>query len=247
LLRKYLTMIVLFGFLTACGGGGGSGSNQPGASPLTFQFKTAWGAYQQQSTAFPIRLSGTVTNTNDNLGSYAISGLGTVTQTSSIATPPGTTVQAIMVTRVYQFTALVRGVSIPQTITDVSYYDQSSYAYLGGTFTDNNTGNTINNVLLAGSILPPDTLKCCSGGSPFYETSTVQNGVPTYSIVLGVSADTANSVIVNLTDNTAGANRSYRLDNTNTLKPVSENINLPASVPMNGLTYIFNAAITFNY
>jgi len=245
-------MIVLFGFLTACGGGGGgSGTPPPVVSTLTFQFKTAWGAYQQQSTIFPMTLSGTATNTT--LGSYPISGSGTVTQTSGTSTQPnmnelGGTVQAIMVTRVYQFTAHVHGVSVPQTLTDVAYYDPTSYAYMGGTFTDN-TGSMVNNVLLQWS-LPPDTVKCCIAGlgNSFYRTSFALNNLPTHDYLYTVTADTANSVFVNLTDYTAaGANRSYRLDDTNTLKPVTENINMVALVLVNGVPYTFNAAVTFNY
>ena len=252
MLRRYLTMIVCFGFLTACGGGGGGGGgDQHIASTLTFQFKTAWGAYQQQSTIFPITLSGTATNST--LGSYAISGSGTVTQTSGISTQPnmnglGGTVQAIMVTRVYQFTALVHGNSIPQTLTDIAYYDPTSYAYMGGTFTDN-TRSMVNNVLLQWS-LPPDTVKCCIAGlgNSFYRTSFALNNPPTHDYLYTVTADTANSVFVNLIDYTAaGANRSYRLDDTNTLKPVTENINMAALVLVNGAPYSFNAAVTFNY
>lgn len=243
-------MIVFLGFLTACGGGGGGGSgDQHIASTLTFQFKTAWGAYQQQSTIFPMTLSGTATN--GTLGSYAISGSGTVTQTSGTSTQPnmnglGGTVQAIMVTRVYQFTAVVHGISVPQTLTDVAYYDPTSYAYMGGTFTDN-TGSTINNVLLQWA-LPPDTLKCCVGNNTFYRTGSSPSGPTTHDILYSVTADTANSIFVNLNDITvAGASRSYRLDNTNTLKPVTENLNMVALVLVNGAPYYFNSAVTFNY
>jgi hypothetical protein len=242
-------MIVLFGFLAACGGGGGGGGSGPVVSTLTFQFKTAWGAYQQQTKTFPITLSGTATNAQ--LGSFPISGSGTVTQTSGTSTQPnmngfGGTVQAIMVTRVYQFTAVVHGVSVPQTLTDVAYYDPTSFAYMGGTFADN-TGYKINNVLIAWA-LPPDTLKCCVGGSTFYQTSTAVNSPLTHHFLLSVAADTANSVFVNLTDSAlAGASRSYRLDNTNTLTPVTENINMAALVFVNGNPYTFNAAVAFNY
>jgi hypothetical protein len=206
-------------------------------STLTFQFKNAWGAYQQQSVTFPITLSGTASY---SVLSYPITGSGTVTQTSITSTQ-------IVVTRVYNFTALVNGISVPQILIDVSYYDPTSYAYMGGMSTDY-TLTTTNNVLLPGSMPPPDTLKCCSGGSLFYETSTTASGVPTHSFVLGVAADTANSVFVNLTDNTAAAaNRSYRLDNTNTLTPVTENVNAVASVKTTSGTYPFNIAFTFHY
>lgn len=248
-MRRYITVVVL-GFLTACGGGG---SNAPStvASTLTFQFKNAWGAFQQQTKTFPITLSGTASNSS--IGSYAITGSGTVTQTSGTSTQPnmnglGGTVQAIAVTRVYNFTAYVNGISVPQTLTDVAYYDPTSYAYMGGTFTDN-TGATINNVLLQWS-LPPDTLTCCiaGAGNSFYRTSFALNSSPTHDYLYTVTADTANSVFFNMSDSApAGANRSYRLDNTNTLTPVSEDIKAIAYIVTTGGTYPFNAAVTLHY
>jgi hypothetical protein len=252
LLRRYLTMIVLFGLLTACGGGGGgNGPPPPVVSTLTFQFKSAWGAYQQQSTTVPITLSGTAYNAS--LGSYAITGSGTVTQTWGTSTQPNmdgsaSTVQAIMVTRVYRFTALVHGISVPQILTDVSYYDPTSYAYMGGTYTDSSGNPPLSNVLLAGWTVPPDTLQCCNSGTSFYQTAIAPGGPVVHDILLGVAADTANSVLVNLTDSTpSGNSRIYRLDNTNTLTIVQENINAVASVMTTGGTYLFNAAVTFHY
>ena len=41
--------------------------------------------------------------------------------------------------------------------------------------------------------------------------------------------------------------RSYRLDNTNTLTPVTENINAVAYVKTTSGTFPFNVAFTFHY
>jgi hypothetical protein len=252
LLRR-LAAGCLLTFLVACGGGGGgsggTASNQPVASTHSFQFKSAWGGYQAQSATFPITLSGTATNAA--LGNFAITGSGTINQTSAIASRPaidgsGTTVQAIMVTRVYQFTAIVNGIPIQQTLTDVAYYDPSTYVYMGGTFTDS-TGASINNVPIAWSP-PPTTLACCAGGYTFYQTAIAVNNPVTHDILLAVAADTANSVIIDLTDNAAaGASRRYRLDSTNKLTPISEDLKVIAYVLTTNGTYTFNATVTFNF
>jgi len=251
MLRKLWVVCVLFA-LTACGGGGGgsSGGSGPVASTLTFQFKNAWGAYQQQSTTFPFTLSGTASNAT--LGSYPITGSGSVTQTSSTATQPsmdglGGTVQAIKVTRVYQFTALVSTTSVPQTLTDIAYYDPVTYAYMGGSMTDS-TSTTTNHVLLQWSA-PPVTMTCClASNTSFYRTGTVLNGPITHDVFYNEAIDTANSIIVNLPDTSAsGASRSYRLDSTNKLTPISENINMIAYVLTTNGQYTFNVAGKFNF
>ena len=250
MLRKFWLVCVLVA-MTACGGGGGtSGGSAPVASSLTFQFKTAWGAYQQQSKTFPFTLSGTASN--PSLGTFAITGSGNVTQTSTTATQPsmdglGGTVQAIKVTRAYQFTALVSGNSIPQTLTDIAYYDPVSYAYMGGSLTDS-TSITTNHVLIQWS-LPPATMTCClAGNTTFYRTGTALNGPITHDIFYNEAIDTANSIIVNLPDTSvSGASRSYRLDNTNKLTPISENINMIAYVLTTNGQYQFNAAVKFNF
>lgn len=249
LLRRYITIIVL-GFLTACGGGG-SGTPPPVVSTLTFQFNTAWGAFQQQSTTVPITLSGTASYAPLGL-SYAITGSGTVIQTSSTSQQPAIngvgTVTAIKVTRIYNFDAYANGIRIPQTLTDVSYYDPATYAYMGGTYTDSSGNPSVSNFLLAGWTAPPDTLQCCNSGTAFYQTATAPGGAMVHDILLGIAADTANSVFVNLTDNTpSGNSRTYRLDYPNTLTIVTENINAVANVTTTKGTYPFNAAVTFHY
>jgi hypothetical protein len=127
--------------LNACGGGGSSATASATTNTTTTlgaAFQPAWNAFQQQSApsasaVWSITLSGTASNA---LLSYPITGSGTVTQTTRT-----TAQQSLEVTRVYAITAQVAGNTVPQLYTDVSTYDPSTWAYLGGTFTDS-SGST---------------------------------------------------------------------------------------------------------
>jgi hypothetical protein len=125
--------------LNACGGGGSSATTNAtntntATTTLGAAFQPAWNAFQQQSApsasaVWSITVSGTAANMV--MGSYPITGSGTVTQTTRT-----TAQQSLEVTRVYAITAQVAGNTVPQLYTDVSTYDPSTLAYLGGTFTD---------------------------------------------------------------------------------------------------------------
>lgn len=251
---KFISMpaaMLAAAFLSACGGGGGGGDepNATVASTQAFQFRNAWASYQSQGFSKSFTLSGTASN--PTAGSFALSGSGNVTQYSTPGqsfTPEGETlpVNAIKVERLYVINAVANGLSIPQRLQEVAYYDSSDYHYLGGTYTDN-TGATVNNLLVAWTAVP-DTLSCCqTAANSLYKTNAASGGALTHNIQIQTTADKADSIFVNLNDlGTAGQRKSYRLTSAG-LAPTTEALKASALVMTTRGTFTFAIDAQFNY
>lgn len=251
---KYISIpaaMLAAALVSACGGGG-SGGDEPNAtvaSTQAFQFKNAWANYQSQGFTKSFTLTGTASNAT--AGSYALSGNGNVTQYATPGqsfTPEGETlpVSATKVERNYVINAVANGLSIPQRMQEVAYYDSSDYHYLGGTYTDN-TGATINNLLVSWTAVP-ETLTCCqTASSSLYKTNASSGGALTHNIQIQTTADKADSIFVNLNDlGTAGQRKSYRLTASG-LAPTTEALKAVAAVLTTRGTFMFNIDAQFNY
>lgn len=252
-MRPLLSICVL-SLLCACGGGGSGDSAPtpapPVASKLSFQFKNAWADYMQREATWPVTLTGTASN--PKFGSFTLSGTGTVAQTwyqTTLPTPDlSGTFPAITVRRVYDLTAQVAGVTITKVFSDYNSYDPDSFSYIGGLLVDAaNNGHDVTSFSVDHN-LPPATLKCCNANNvSFYQTRN-DFGAIAHDVYYNVAADTATSIRVNLPDlSAAGANRSYRLDSTNTLTPLAEDLKMVASVLINGVPATFDVSLTMHY
>lgn len=254
-MRPLLSICVL-SLLCACGGGGSGDSAHtpapPVASKLSFQFKNAWADYMQREATWPVTLTGTASN--PRFGSFTLSGTGTVSQTWERITLQlnpflADTTPAIVVHRTYDLTAQVAGVTLTKVFSDNNSYDPDSFSYIGGLLNDSSINNGSGNTSYPSQqILPPTTLQCCNANNiSFYQTRN-DFGAIAHDVYYNVAADTATSIRVNLPDlSAAGANRSYRLDSTNTLTPLAEDLKMVASVLINGVPATFDVSLTMHY
>lgn len=107
--------------LAACGGGGG-GSSGPVTSTETFQMRTAYVSYIQDSRSLPFTVAGSVSGTT-------VTGSGTTTQGSMFSTTfEGQAAQAKTTTATGTLTA--NGQNLPLASTATTYVD-SNYNPLG--------------------------------------------------------------------------------------------------------------------
>lgn len=119
-LHQWLTVAFTAAFVTACGGGGDAGapsSNVPVASTDTFQVKTAYINYFNDTSNHPFKISGTAAG-------YAVTGSGTVEQ-SSIGNGTFEGAPVLQKTSTVTGTFFANGTTYPLVATDTTYVDSN--------------------------------------------------------------------------------------------------------------------------
>lgn len=221
LLAATLTITLATTFIAACGGGGGDAgapvSPLPVVSANTFQVKTAYISYFNDTSSHPFTVSGTTAG-------FAVTGSGTVTQspvTSGLF--EGATVLQKTSTVTGSFVA--NGVTIPLTATDTAYVD-ANYMAKGW------TGEEY--VMVTSAALVPDTAKVNDTGlwhiSNRYADSTKTTLLGTSQVSFALAPDTATTALLKINQvdkDTIGstvmtATANFRVTPTGALTRLSE-------------------------
>lgn len=219
-----LFLIVSPILLVACGGGGGGGtpvSSGPVASVETFQVKSAYVNYVNDSRSLPFTISGTASG-------VSVTGSGTVTQ----STLTNTTFEGLPVLqKVTTMTGKVvgNGVSVPLSTTATSYLD-SNYA-LKGSSSDEYL------VVTSGGNIPA-TAKVNDTGNLYnanrYTTSSKTTLLGTTAVSYVLEPETASTALLKLVQ-----------VNKNTAGTVTTNSTLTFRItPAGGLTRLSESAVS---
>lgn len=182
-----LALTLSVAFLAACGGGGG-GSGTPAApvtSTETFQVRTAYINYVNDSRTLPFTISGTTAG-------VSVSGSGTLTQ-SSVTNSTFEGAAALQKTSTINASLTANGMTIPLATTLVSYVD-SNYVPLGSV-----NGEYL---VVTGAITIPVTGKVNDAGVWFsanrYASSLKLNLLGTEVISYALLPDTATTALLNI-------------------------------------------------
>lgn len=208
--------------LAACGGGGGDSS--PVASAKTFDLKAIYATYLNNSYAYKISISGTVSG-------VSVAGSGNVTLGKLQSTQfEGNA--ALMKTSVITGTITADGRSIPYSGSSQGYYD-SNYNPIG---TSSDTYSVVNS-----STAMPTAAKINDAGLWMilknYSSSAKSYSIGSRSVSYALGADTESTAILTLiyTDKDTSGNITstvsdkYRVSVTNSVVPLSESLSSPSS------------------
>ena len=220
--RQFLTLTTLAALLAACGGGGGGDGAPASAGPVvstdTFQLKTAYVNYINDTSTHPFKISGVAAG-------YSATGSGTVTQTSvTNGTFEGVAVLQKTTTVTGSFVA--NGAPFSIASADTSYVD-SNYLAKGW------SGDEY--AVVTSVAVIPNTAKVNDSGiwhtASRYTTSAKTTLLGTSEVSFALQADTAATAllkIIQVDRNTAGsiemtATAAFRMTPAGALTRLSEN------------------------
>jgi hypothetical protein len=180
---RFLLAASLISLFTACGGGGGDSVAPPVTTIDTYQFKTAWVNYFNDSSTLNFTVSGMVSG-------VTISGTGKLTQ-GVPSTGTFENVVGLQKTSVVtgNLTGTLNGVvvTVPLDATSTSYVD-TNYLPLGQTDAEGGY------VVVTGTVTIPQTVKIGDTGplyaGTFYSSSAKISPLGTFAVSYAVKPDT---------------------------------------------------------
>jgi len=212
---KFIAIALSTTFLVACGGGGGGGGGASNVSTLSFPLQTGYRAIIANGMSKTFTISGSCTGT----------GSKTVAAANTAATFEGRAAFSSVSTLIMTVASPCN--SIAQSFT--SYVD-TNYVPMGMNSVGVNYGVYLTAPVVPSSVKVGDTGIIGTENLYTNSTKTVGNGTTASSYV--VTADTANTAIINLigkiydtsSNLTATEQDIYRIDSLGALTPISVDI-----------------------